>query len=348
MDNSVSQLIIWLTVVLAATGLVSLVVIYRLRDQLKQSAQKIAEMQTRYETEILKKQREVQTAAIRKQRTALIGIGISLVLTLVLAVFLVRLNIQKNRTNRLLNNSYKEIQERETALKKANAAKDRFFSIIAHDLKNPFNVIFSFVRLFKRNYDDFTREQVHELIEELQSKSSTTFALLENLLEWSRSQTGKTEYRPIKLSVMHAVKESIDILQPQADSKNIRLESHIAEDFIAKADKRMTGAVLRNLISNAIKFTRNGGKVTVSAEQKNKHVHIMISDTGVGISTKKLPKLFRIDTKVSTAGTDDEKGSGLGLILCREFVEKQGGKISAQSQLGQGSQFMFTLPTAVN
>jgi signal transduction histidine kinase len=139
----------------------------------------------------------------------------------------------------------------------------------------------------------------------------------------------------------------MDILQPQAEHKHIRLESLVDKDIIAKADKSMTGTVLRNLISNSIKFTPSGGKITISAETENKHVQIMVSDTGVGISAKRLPELFRIDTKVSTIGTDDERGSGLGLILCKEFVEKQGGKITVQSKVGQGSQFKFTLPTDV-
>ena len=231
-------------------------------------------------------------------------------------------------------------------LEEANATKDRFFSIVSHDLKNPFNTIVSFSRLMLGSIETLSREEIVELTQELSKSAERTRSLLDNLLEWSRSQRGliQVEARPLYLA--HTLATVTDWLTGQAADKSITIETDVTADAVAWADAHLTETALCNLISNAIKFSHAGGVVKVQGGMKDGQAWITVSDQGVGIPPERLDKLFRIESVKSTPGTAKEQGSGLGLVLCKEFMEKQGGQITAQSTPGQGSAFTIVLPRA--
>ena len=234
--------------------------------------------------------------------------------------------------------------ESEKTLRNVNAMKDKFFSIIAHDLKNPFNAIIGFSNLLYEAYDNFDEKQRKSFIKNICDASENTFKLLQNLLEWSRTQTGTFEYVPEIIDLSIIANENISVLNSNAGSKSIELESTIPYNTIAFADENMTKTIIRNLISNAIKFTNTNGKVTIAAILKDNEVQVSVTDNGIGISKENIFRLFRIDDPFKVAGTANEQGTGLGLILCKEFVEKNGGKIWVESVIGAGSSFIFTLP----
>ncbi|MBN1951282.1 MAG: hybrid sensor histidine kinase/response regulator [Bacteroidales bacterium] len=253
----------------------------------------------------------------------------------------------QNEELRELNaNLEKKVDQRTRELKELNATKDKFFSIIAHDLKNPFNTLMGFTELLLGNLDDYSTEKIHEFIGILHETSRTSYALLENLLEWSRSQTGNLLLEPETISLSMLVKENILLLNNNAARKGVQLINNVPEGTFAYADINMTKTVIRNLISNAIKYTEEEGSISCTATKSGDMIEVGISDTGIGIKPENLQKLFRIDVNFSTRGTADEGGTGLGLILCREFILKNGGDIWAESELGKGSTFKFTLPVS--
>ena len=229
-------------------------------------------------------------------------------------------------------------------LRKANAMKDKFFSIIAHDLRNPFNSILGFSNLLYEAYDNFDEKQRKTFIKNICESSESTFKLLQNLLEWSRTQTGNIEHNPEIIDISVIVNENINIFKSTADNKKIEVNSTVPFGAIVFADENMLQAVIRNLLSNAIKFTKSGGKVEITTVNSGNSLEVCIADTGIGIENKNLKRLFRIDDQYKTIGTDNEQGTGLGLILCKEFVEKNGGKIWAESEFEVGSKFRFSLP----
>ena len=240
-----------------------------------------------------------------------------------------------------------KIRLSEQQLRKANATKDKFFSIIAHDLKNPFNAILGFSSLLNSEYDTYTDAERISLIRNLFNASESTSKLLQSLLEWAKSQTGNIEFKPEMLDINVLVNENISIFKTIAEGKKIRLTTNIAKNSTGYGDRNMVDAIIRNLISNAIKFTSEGGTVDVSSVVSDNGVEICVADNGVGLKKEDIPKLFNIKNHIQTHGTANESGSGLGLILCREFVEKNGGKIWAESDSGKGSKFYFTLPEIV-
>ncbi|HEX7410554.1 MAG TPA: PAS domain-containing sensor histidine kinase [Bacteroidales bacterium] len=229
-------------------------------------------------------------------------------------------------------------------LKDLNATKDKFFSIIAHDLKGPFNAILGFSDLLAESYDDFSEEEKMNFIQNIKIASDSTYKLLENLLDWSRLQTGKINPTPEMIDLSLLTLENISVLKSMADNKRIKLYSSIQYNTRAFADANMVRTILRNLMSNAIKFTRPGGEVNISSTEDNAMVQICVWDNGIGISAARLGMLFRIDEKLSTKGTANETGTGLGLLLCKEMIERQGGHLWVESETGQGSRFYFTLP----
>lgn len=237
-----------------------------------------------------------------------------------------------------------DLREAQKNLREANATKDKFFSIIAHDLKNPFNALLGLSKLLLQNFDIFDDEKKMHFIQGIFQSSEQGYKLLENLLDWSRMQTGKINWTPSEIDLCTYAFENISLLKTGAENKNISLYSDISKDTIIYADANMVTMIIRNLVSNAIKFTHEGGEVKISSETKGNEEEITISDTGVGIRPETIEKLFRIDNHHSTLGTANEQGTGLGLILCREFIEKNGGKIWIESEVGKGSEFKFTLP----
>ncbi len=229
-------------------------------------------------------------------------------------------------------------------LKTANATKDKFFSIISHDLKSPLISLLSGSRLLSDDIDDLERGQIKKIAQELKEKTSVLFELLENLLQWAKVQMSKDSVNPESLSLYEIVQKNISIMRGNVKEKKISVKNTIEPALKVFADKDAVYSVIHNLLSNSIKFTENGGRIVFSAASRNNECVITVSDTGMGIKPAKLKKIFKIDQNVSTPGTENEKGSGLGLILCKEFVESNGGKIWVESIEKKGSRFYFTLP----
>lgn len=256
----------------------------------------------------------------------------------------------------LISNVYKrkyyqeEILATQERLREANASKDKFFSIIAHDLKNPVYNLISLSDFLIQNIDVWKLDKIKEFVKYINDSSKQGFNLLENLLVWSRSQTGKIKLKPMIFNLNDIIRENMYLHKNSAFSKNIEIISDNCHESFVYADTNMISTVLRNLISNAIKYTPEGGKIIISCEEieneENKFRKVIVRDTGVGIKEKDIPKLFAIDNNFSTPGTRDEKGTGLGLILCHEFITQNNGKIWVESEFGKGSKFIFTIPFA--
>jgi len=240
----------------------------------------------------------------------------------------------------------------EQALQESNETKDLFFSIIAHDLKSPFNTLLGFSNLLVNQLDNFDREKQKKFINAINQNIKSTYNLLENLLLWSQTQRGTIDFKPRKENLYLQVTETYSLLNQQAQSKSIILEHKIPENIYIWADKNMLQTILRNLISNAIKFTPRGGNIILNTELKvdkngQSYAQISIKDNGAGISKEKQNQLFKISENISTKGTEGESGTGLGLILSKEFVKKHGGKIWVKSELGKGCEFCFTIPESL-
>jgi two-component system, sensor histidine kinase and response regulator len=251
---------------------------------------------------------------------------------------------KKNNELAELNASLElKVQKRTKELSELNATKDKFFSIIAHDLKNPFNALMGFSALLLNEFDDFSDNEKLDLIKTMNVASDTAYKLLQNLLEWSRSQTGSIKWEPGLSSLQDVVNGSIDLLYNMASAKEITIKAIVPPTKIW-VDENMAMTVIRNLLSNALKYTPKGGEIKVYSKKLEKEVEVTIEDNGVGIKKADLGKLFRIDADHSTSGTENEQGTGLGLILCKEFVEKNEGKIWVESIEGKGSKFKFTFP----
>lgn len=241
--------------------------------------------------------------------------------------------------------SAEDIRRYSEVLKQLNQTKDKFFSIIAHDLKNPFVTILGFSDLLLTDYAELTDEERKYYIEEMKKSADLSHNLLQNLLQWSRAQTGRIEFNPQKLNLHNIVHNNINLLQSTAERKQIQLNHDLPDDITLTTDEDMLNTIIRNLLTNALKFTNKGGKVEVVAVKQGDFAEITISDTGVGMSDSVKNNLFKLDTTYSTYGTDNEAGTGLGLILCKEFIEKNKGKIWVESRPGEGSKFIFTLPS---
>lgn len=237
-----------------------------------------------------------------------------------------------------------EGKKTENSLKELIATKDKLFSIIAHDLRSPFNSIIGFSELLIENSNDILLEDSEQYIKIINSAAKNTLILLDNLLNWAKSQTGQLSFNPEKILFSEVVQEIITLSKSIAKSKNITLEYSCAANLEVFVDVNMLNTVLRNLISNAIKFTNVGGYIKVSAELKQDQVEITISDNGIGINKEKCNELFSITSNTTTLGTADENGSGLGLVLCKEFIQKNNGDIWVESEENKGSNFIFTLP----
>jgi len=236
------------------------------------------------------------------------------------------------------------IKENEIRLKELNGTKDKLFSIIAHDLRSPFSVILGFSELLIDKTEDFEVAESEKYLGIINSSAKNTLILLDNLLNWAKSQTGQFIYKSEKINLSSMVQNIFEISTPIAKTKNISLNYNQTDDIEFYADVNMLNIVLRNLICNAIKFTNSNGEIVIYAVKNQNNIEVTVSDNGVGMNEETRNKLFKIDSNITTAGTADEKGSGLGLILCKEFIEKQGGEIWVESELGKGSYFKFTLP----
>jgi PAS domain S-box-containing protein len=228
-------------------------------------------------------------------------------------------------------------------LKEINASKDKFFSIIAHDLKSPFHGLLGLTRMIAEEYDTMTETEVKSYLEVIKESTESTYKLIENLLEWSRFESGKMKYNPALQNMFMIVEDTKILLNQVARMKNISLRNKLGHQSFIWGDDNMLQSLMQNLISNAIKFTPKDGSIEVWENRFDNYIEYTISDTGVGIKEEDIQKLFRIDVNFSTRGTQQEKGTGLGLVLCKEIVNIHGGKISVTSKVGEGTHIIFTL-----
>lgn len=235
------------------------------------------------------------------------------------------------------------LRESEAKLSELNVQKDKFFSIIGHDLRSPFNSIMGYSELLMDQINEKNYDGIDVYAKIIEQSSQRAMDLLMNLLEWSRSHTGRIVFNPENFELVGLIEENKMLFDAIANQKNITIIKDLPPEIMVFADKPMISTVLRNLISNAIKFTIQGGEINILAKKKANEILVCVSDNGIGIATSRLEKLFRIDESDSTSGTNNEKGTGLGLILFKEFVEKHGGKIWAESEYEKGSAFYFNL-----
>ncbi len=264
------------------------------------------------------------------------------------SIELSNLNKELKSTNKKIQTLNESLATKNEMLRESNMTKDKLFSIIAHDLRSPFNNILGFSELLIEKGNNFKSSRSETYLNIINSSANDSLILLDNLLNWAKSQTGTINIKPIKLILSNVILEVIKLEKSIANVKNISLNYFTSDEIVVYADENMLKIVLRNLISNAIKFTKLEGEIGVYAISKQDWVEITISDNGIGMNEEKLKELFKLSSDASTLGTAKEKGSGLGLILCKEFVEKHNGKIWAESKEGKGSDFKFTLPLKIS
>ena len=312
---------------------------------------KIAELDEKFRSE--KQAKEVQDLKNQNninelQKSRLTSVIISLVLIIALISFLAyelyKRNIERAQLNELLAEKHTQIEQKNNELVESNATKDKFFSIIAHDLRNPLGSFKELSEMLSENYDDFSNEEKIEFIKSLSSSSKTLFNLLDNLLDWSRAQRGTIEFAPENLPIRMLMDYYLQSFKEPAKTKAIKLEISIPEELSIFADQYLISTVIKNLVSNAIKYTNFGGKVKVTAIDKTLYTEFTVADNGIGISSVRLAKLFKIDEKIATLGTENEAGTGLGLILCKEFIGKHNGEIWIESEENGGTTVHFNIP----
>jgi two-component system, sensor histidine kinase and response regulator len=253
-----------------------------------------------------------------------------------------RLRLQKSGE---LNASLELLVEQRTSkLVEIVSTNGKFLTIIAHDLRSPFSAIIGILELLKLSLKELNKDEIEEYVNIVYNSANNTLVLLDNLLEWAVSQNVEKTFKPVKINLYELLQEQIENLKTLANQKQIAISHSVEQGLNVTADLQMVKTILRNLISNAIKYTNSFGRIQVTALEDKKFVEISVTDNGIGISAENKNKLFKIEAFHSTSGTNDEKGTGLGLMLCKEFVEPHGGNISLQSEAGKGSRFSFTLP----
>jgi signal transduction histidine kinase len=256
--------------------------------------------------------------------------------------------IKRLRNNNILEErltkSKLEIEKQKIELEELNATKDKFFTIIAHDLKNPFNTVIGLTELLLERYNSYDHNKIIEFIGQVNKFSNNAYNLLEDLLQWAKSQTGRMEVKFSKIDLFELIIENKSLLEEKADKKRIQVITEAIPGEYAFIDRNMITTVIRNLLSNAIKFTKSNGTIVIKTEKKGDFYDVLIKDNGIGIPKENLERLFKIDSNLTTLGTEDESGTGLGLILSKEFIDKNNGTISVISAEGIGTTFKFTIP----
>ncbi|HLO91762.1 MAG: ATP-binding protein [Chloroflexota bacterium] len=291
----------------------------------------------------LLKQNLDQTLNIKNNFKLKIALVILLAIILVLLFFFFKRYYSKSRVATELKEKNKVIEEQKTHLEELIQTKDRFLSIIAHDLKNPFNSLLGFADLAYNDFEEISDSEKKSYLNVIRESGHHIYSLLDNLLSWSRAQSGRIDFYPEPVSLTETIENAVELVRSSADNKQISLFSDFSKDVIVKADKNMLSTILRNLLTNAIKFTPHGGSVTVSSRINHKKVTVSVTDTGIGMSPAEMEKLFKLDGGLKTSGTANETGTGLGLILCQEFMSLHKSKIVAESTPNKGSTFSFTL-----
>ncbi len=331
----------------------------------KEKTEAIASVEAKYQNEKkqlqidnLEKEKVADYEIIKRQKVIIAVSAAGFILVTTLSVFLFMLYRSKNKALKLLDEKNKNITEQREKisaqrdkiseiafeLKKVNRTKNKLFTIIAHDLKNPFQGIIGFSEMIKNKAKQEDLPEILKYAEFIYDASNQTYRLLDNLLDFTRSQTGLVKFSPKNVSIKSIAEEGTIISKNNAEAKGVNIIEEIDDTVTAYVDKSMIITVVRNLVSNAVKFTPKGGTVKIKAFEKHNDVIIEISDTGVGIKDVDIPKLFRADLNFSTFGTQNEKGTGLGLVVCKDFILKNNGSISVKSKVGKGSIFTVILP----
>ncbi len=310
--------------------------------EIKQIEIEIAELKNE------KKLRDLELSRQKSIRNLLIIISI---LILALGILFYNRFKNKKRSEQLLQEKVETIEKTnaeltasKTELTTLNSTKDKFFSIIAHDIKNPLGGIMNLSEMLASDYRNIPDEELQELFVQLNNSSNQLYELLENLLHWSRVQLGRIPFNPQNIVLKDIVDNNFKLLQINSDKKEISMLNKISEQSIVYGDKDMLTLIIRNLLANAIKYTPLQGQISASSIGIGNTEEISIKDTGIGMTAEEISKIFRIDSQFSKKGTNNESGTGLGLILCQEFVRKNGGNISVESNAGMGSRFIFTIP----
>ncbi|AWG23342.1 hypothetical protein FFWV33_18300 [Flavobacterium faecale] len=241
----------------------------------------------------------------------------------------------------------KTIAKQNLELKKLNEDKDRFITIIAHDLKSPFSTVLGLLDLLNSNTSKYSLPEIEELLSLITQAAHNTSHLLDDILHWVKANTDNIAYKPEIVNFEKLFAESIKSLHPNSEAKGITINNFASKEAVVFGDKNMLKTIVRNIVSNAIKFNNNNGHISAFLEQTNNGQTITIADTGIGMSAATLNSLFDISSIMSTTGTNNEKGSGLGLLICKELIEKQGGTLWAESDSKTGTKIKFTLPTEV-
>lgn len=312
-----------------------------LQDSLfsNESKNKLTNLQSIREIDLRDKQIEIQKLKINNDSKKVYFLVIVMFFVAILFVLFFYLYISKRSTNRLLIDKNREISN-------INKQKDKFFSIIAHDLRGPFSGFLGLSELLAEDIDNMDKEEIQFAAVNMKNSAHNLNRLLDNLLEWSRMEQGLIPFIPKKHNLLKAVNESTATLQNTADKKNIRIETAIDESSKIYADYHILQSVIRNILANAIKFTPRDGIIKIQGKQETNNTIFSICDTGIGMDAKMLENIFQLDVKNNRKGTEDEPSSGLGLILCKEFTEKHGGKIWIESKVDKGSCFYFSFPNS--
>ncbi|MDA3868054.1 MAG: tetratricopeptide repeat protein [Salinivirgaceae bacterium] len=290
----------------------------------------------------LKEQNQLQT----RNLIIAVAAGLLLVVILLISRFImkVRTNKKLHRLNNELSNLNTDLQQSQKSLRQLNATKDKFFSIIAHDLKNPFTALVSLADILHEKFQVMEEHRKSEILNQIHIAAKNTFRLLENLLEWSKAQQGGVVYTPVEVDVATEINHAVDLYVNALHQKDIDVKIDISQYLEVTTDKHMLSFVLRNLIGNAVKFTPFSGKIIIRMEKRKNDLLVSVKDTGVGMTRSVMERLFDLNVHYTTEGTNKERGAGLGLILCKDFVTKMGGDIMVESTPGEGSAFSFTLP----
>ncbi len=317
----------------------------------KEIHRRLAASKKQFETERINRMMEAARYENEKQGIVLIfSIALIILLVVTLAV-LYRIHLKRVKAHKLLEerNALIESQKEElfqvnVGLRELTKTKDKFYSIIAHDLKNPFISLCGYTEILKNEFHELSDKEKIEYISELETVTRKTYGLLENLLDLSSQKSGKMVFKPELFNLRNNSVQVIEIARSQAKSKGVKIINKISPDIEVHADKSMIETVIRNLLTNAVKFSHTGGDVKLDASEKEEEVTVLVEDNGIGMDEQTVKNILEDNAILSTRGTNDEKGSGLGIEICKEFVKSNKGKFSVESESGKGSIFYFTLP----
>lgn len=330
---------------------------YKLFTEIKDSLvnekinSRIKELGINYETnqkekenELLKQRNTIQSLELEKQKQYIIVLAVVALLGLFLISGIVLRYNYLRKTKEITEKKNKKIERQKTELKQLNATKDKFFSILAHDLKNPFQTILGYSNLLSTDYNEMNEEEKRNVIAQINNVSKSSYQLLENLLSWANTQTGRIEYMPKKYNLEKLTSDTVQLVNMQADRKSQKIEVKVDPKILVQTDNNIFSTILRNLLTNAVKFSKMNGIIIIDACAEENDIILMVQDNGSGIQPDRIDDLFTLKKSKNSEGTALESGTGLGLVICKEFVEIYGGKIWVESVLGEGSKFFFSIP----